>query len=53
MIDEQLRKVGWDAFTENLRYFKGTRPQNGRNIQTDGGIIDYALFVGMKIIATI
>ena len=26
LIDEQLRKVGWEADTENLRYSKGTRP---------------------------
>ena len=32
MIDEQLRKVGWEADTNNLRYSKGTRPVNGRNI---------------------
>ena len=58
IIDEQLRKVGWDADTENLRYSKGTRPQKGRNIaiaewQTDSGFVDYALFVGMKMVATI
>ena len=58
IIDEQLRKVGWDADTENLRYSKGTRPQKGRNIaiaewQTDSGFVDYALFVGTKMVATI
>ena len=58
IIDEQLRKVGWDADTENLRYSNGTRPQKGRNIaiaewQTDSGFVDYALFVGMKMVATI
>ena len=25
LIDEQLRQVGWDADTNNLRYSKGTR----------------------------
>lgn len=30
MIDEQLRKVGWEADTETLRYAKGTRPQKGK-----------------------
>ena len=29
LIDEQLRKVGWEADTENLRYAKGTRPARG------------------------
>ncbi len=58
IIDAQLRKFGWDVNTENLRYSKGIRPQNGRNIaiaewQTDSGFVDYALFVGTKMIATI
>ena len=30
LIDEQLRKVGWEADTEKLRYSKGTRPEKGR-----------------------
>ena len=30
LIDEQLRKVGWEADTETLRYSKGTRPEKGR-----------------------
>lgn len=63
LIDEQLRKVGWEADTENLRYSKGTRPAKGRNIAiaewpTDStvgnrGYVDYALFIGMKMVATI
>ena len=58
IIDEQLRKVGWEADSDNLRYSKGTLPQRGRNIavaewQTDSGFVDYALFVGMKMVATI
>ena len=32
LIDEQLRKYGWEADTNNLRYSKGTRPQKGKNI---------------------
>lgn len=32
IIDEELRKVGWEADTDNLRYSKGTRPQKGKNI---------------------
>ena len=32
LIDEQLRKVGWEVDTKNLRYSKGTRPEKGRNI---------------------
>ena len=63
LIDEQLRKVGWEADTEKLRYSKGTRPAKGRNIAiaewpTDStvgnrGYVDYALFVGMQLVATV
>ena len=63
MIDEQLRQVGWEADTENLRYSKGTRPEKGRNIAiaewpTDSnvgkkGYADYVLFVGLKMVAVI
>jgi type I restriction enzyme R subunit len=63
IIDEQLRKVGWEADSENLRYSKGTRPQKGRNIAiaewpTDSsackwGSVDYALFAGLKLVGVI
>ncbi len=63
LIDEQLRKVGWEADTEHLRYSKGTRPAKGRNIAiaewpTDStvgnkGYVDYALFVDNQMVATI
>lgn len=63
LIDEQLRKVGWEANTELLRYSKGTRPAKGRNIAIaewptdstvgDRGYVDYALFVGMQLVATV
>lgn len=32
IIDEQLRQVGWEADTENLRYSKGTRPTKEPNM---------------------
>lgn len=32
LIDEQLRKVGWEADTEKLRYSKGTRPAKGHDM---------------------
>lgn len=32
IIDQQLRKVGWEVDTENLRYSKGTRPQKGKKL---------------------
>lgn len=63
LIDEQLRKVGWEADTLNLRYSTGTRPQKGRNLAiaewpTDstvgnGGFADYALFVGTQLVGII
>ena len=63
LIDEQLRQVGWEADTENLRYSKGTRPEKGRNIAvaewpTDSavgkkGYADYALFVGLQLVGII
>jgi type I restriction enzyme R subunit len=62
LIDEQLRKAGWEADTQNLRYSKGTRPVKGRNlvisewptnsaIQKDHGYVDYAFFIGDKLVA--
>ena len=63
LIDEQLRKYGWEADTNNLRYSKGTRPQKGRNLAiaewpTDSvvsknGYADYALFIGLKLVAVV
>lgn len=63
IIDDQLRKYGWEVDTNNLRYSKGTRPQKGRNLAiaefptdstvTKGGFADYALFVGLKLVAII
>ncbi|MCM1228097.1 MAG: type I restriction-modification system endonuclease [Clostridium sp.] len=63
IIDDQLKKYGWEADTNNLRYSKGTRPQKGRNLAiaefptdstiTKGGAADYALFVGLKLVAII
>lgn len=63
LVDEQLRKVGWEADTGKLRYANGTRPTKGRNIAiaewpTDStvgnkGYVDYALFVGMQMVAVV
>lgn len=63
IIDEQLRKVGWEADTVQLRYSKGTRPQKGRNLaiaewptrNSNGksGYADYALFVGLQMVGII
>lgn len=63
IIDEQLRKVGWEADTENLRYSKGTRPQKGKKIaiaewpvkttKTADDRADYALFIDEQLIGII
>ena len=63
MIDEQLRQVGWEANTEEIRYSKGSRPVKGHNMAiaewpTDStvgkkGFADYALFVGLQLVAII
>lgn len=63
MIDTQLRKVGWEADSENLRYGKGIRPQKGKNFAIaewptlsaagNKGRADYALFAGEKLVAVI
>ena len=61
LIDEQLRKAGWEADTQILRYSKGTRPVKGRNLAIsewptnsafqDHGYVDYAFFIGEKLVA--
>lgn len=63
IIDEQLRKVGWEVDTETLRYSKGTRPQKGKNlaiaewptnaVSHNYGYVDYALFIDEKIVGMI
>lgn len=63
IIDEQLRKVGWEADTLTIRYSKGARPKKGKNLAiaewpTDstvgnGGYADYALFVGIQLVGII
>lgn len=50
LIDEQLRKVGWEADTLNIRYSKGTRPQKGKNLAisewpTDSSIGDMLIML--------
>ena len=61
LIDEQLRKAGWEADTQSLRYSKGTRPVKGRNLVISEwptnsefqkhGYADYAFFVGENLVA--
>lgn len=61
LIDEQLRKAGWEADTQNLRYSRGTRPVKGRNLVIsewptnsafqNHGYADYAFFIDEKLVA--
>jgi type I restriction enzyme R subunit len=58
LIDEQLREAGWEAYTGELTYAKGVRPQKGRNMAiaewpTSKGPADYVLFVGLKVVAVV
>ena len=63
LIDEQLRKAGWEADTISLRYNKGTRPVKGKNIAiaewptnsslVKYGFADYALFIGEQLVGLI
>lgn len=63
LIDEQLRKYGWEADTNNIRYSKGTRPQKDKNLAiaewpTDSkisknGYADYALFIGLQLVGIV
>ncbi len=63
MIDEQLRQVGWEANTQEIRYAKGARPEKGHNMAiaewptastaSKKGYADYALFIGEKFVGII
>ncbi|MCM1167585.1 MAG: type I restriction-modification system endonuclease [Ruminococcus sp.] len=63
IIDEQLRRCGWEADSNNFKYSKGTRPQKGKSLAiaewpvdsqiTSGGYADYALFVGLKLVGIV
>ncbi|MCL2187047.1 MAG: type I restriction-modification system endonuclease, partial [Treponema sp.] len=63
IIDDQLRKVGWEVDSENLKYDKGTRPQIGKNMAiaewpTDSvvckfGKADYALFIDLHLVGIV
>lgn len=58
LIDQQLRCAGWEVDSEQWTYAKGTRPQKGRSLAiaeypTCEGRADYALFVGLQIVAVV
>lgn len=58
LIDEQLREVGWEAHSSELRYGNGARPQKGRNLAiaewpTANGPADYVLFCGLQAVGVV
>ncbi|MCB9602819.1 MAG: type I restriction-modification system endonuclease, partial [Sandaracinus sp.] len=58
LIDRQLRDAGWEADTPTLRHSLGARPVKGRNLAiaewpTEHGPADYALFVGLRLVALV
>ena len=58
LIDEQLRRAGWEADTHRLRYSHGTRPGKGHNMaiaEWPAGKrrADYALFCGTELVGII
>lgn len=63
IIDKQLREVGWEADTDNIRQSKGSLPEKGHNkaiaewetesIVGKRGFVDYALFVGETMVGII
>lgn len=58
LIDQQLRTAGWEVDTQNLRFALGARPVKGANRAiaewpTESGPVDYALFCGLTLMATV
>lgn len=58
LIDSQLRAAGWEADTVQLRYSRGTRPAQGKNLAiaewpTQSGPADYVLFAGLTPLAVV
>ena len=63
LIDEQLKKAGWEADSDEITYSKGVRPSPGRNMAIaewptnsfvgKNGYADYALFMGMQLVGII
>lgn len=60
IIDQQLKRVGWEVDSENLKFSKGTRPQKGRNLAIaewpcgkDKHRADYILFIDLQPVAIV
>ena len=58
IIDAQLRRAGWKADTQNLRWSQGFRPEEGTaqaiaEVPTSTGPADYVLYDGLTPVAVI
>ena len=58
LIDDQLRRAGWQADSATLTHAKDVRPEKNKNLAiaewpTDSGPADYVLFIGLTPVATI
>ncbi|MBR2004681.1 MAG: type I restriction-modification system endonuclease [Thermoguttaceae bacterium] len=62
LIDERLRRVGWEVDSQKMRYSNGFRPEKGKNRAIaewpvgsgeTSGTADYALFIGEKLYAVV
>lgn len=58
LVDEQLRRAGWDVDSATLRHSKGARPEKNRNMAiaewpTSSGPADYALFAGRTLVGLV
>lgn len=59
IIDGKLRAAGWEVDTTVLNHQKnGTLPEKNRNMaiaewKVDGGRVDYAMFIGLKLVGFI
>ncbi|MEO0414649.1 MAG: type I restriction-modification system endonuclease, partial [Verrucomicrobiota bacterium] len=58
LIDQQLRDADWVVDSVEIRYSKGVRPEKGVNKAiaewpTESGPVDYALFLGLKLVGVI
>lgn len=59
IIDSQLRRAGWEADTQRIRYSRGSRPEKGKNKAiaewpcAAKDRADYVLFRGLEPIAVV
>jgi type I restriction enzyme R subunit len=58
LIDQQLRRAGWEADSTAITHGSGSRPEKGRNLAiaewpTATGPADYVLFAGLTPLATV